>query len=148
MRLCILLALALLAGCATPADEPTPAPTVDPTSEPGGTELVITPIEARVALVERPAVGVPPTTLAIEPARVEVKEDQRVKLVVSNEGNGPHNLVIEGLDVETETLEAGATTELEFVAQDRGTYRMYCSIGGSGPSGHDAQGMRGEFAVS
>jgi uncharacterized cupredoxin-like copper-binding protein len=150
VRPLMVLAVALaLSGCAQPAEEgPSPPASNASDDAPADVGTGITPVELAISLVERPAAGVPPSTMGLDPGRLEVREDQRVRLVVTNGGEVPHNLVIEGLDVATETLGAGESTEVEFVAQEKGEYVMYCAVGGDGPTGHRAQGMSGTFVVA
>ena len=124
--------------------EATPTPTATPTPDMGAMQGV----EKSLSLVERPAVGVPPMTMGIDPARLELMEDQPVKLTVTNAGQASHSLTIEGLDVATDTIGPGESVIVEFVPQEKGTYKMLCPIGGSSPAGHEMQGMVGEVVVA
>lgn len=147
MRALILLSIALvLAGCANnadPSDDANATPTATPAMPGGGATAV------SVSLVDRtPGVGIPPTTMGISPATLELVAGQLVNLTVTNDGAGPHDLVIEGLDVATESIPPGESVTVEFTPMEAGTYKMYCSIGGDAPTGHDAQGMHGEVVVS
>lgn len=143
MRLLVLLVvLTLFAGCTS--DEPsTTAPTPTPTPTP-----MTDAVAASVDLVREPGVGVPPTTLGIRPARLELAAGILVNLTVNNADTAGHDLVIEGLDVATENIAGGASASLLFAPSEPGTYRMYCSVGGDGPLGHAAQGMTGEVVVA
>lgn len=144
MRTAILLVLTLLfTGCAS--EEPGPT---TPTPETPTPATNMTAAALAVSLVDRtPGVAVPPTTMGIEPAQLTLRVGERVNLTVTNDGQSVHNLVIEGLGVQTDDLDAGASQSIEFTPTEAGTYRMYCSIGGESPVGHDAQGMHGEVLV-
>lgn len=146
MRLVILtLAVVVLSGCAATQDAPsTPSPSSN-TSAPGETPAAV-PVE--VALHNDPGVGVPPTTMGIDPATLELSLGVPVNLTVTNRGTGVHNLVIEGLDIATDNIEAGASVSIEFTPMEAGTFAMYCSIGGDAPVGHRGQGMAGEVVVA
>lgn len=141
----LLLSLAL-AGCAT-NDPGAPDANVTPTP-PSPFDLDITPENVTLSFFEAPGVGVPPTTMGISPATLELMEDKPYLLVLTNDGQAPHNLVIEGLDVDTETFGPGETLEVELLPQERGEYVMYCAVGGDGPTGHRAQGMEGTVTVA
>lgn len=147
--LVLLLSVLVLAGCASndaPADD-APA-TTTPAPDAASEGATLAPVALAISLVERPAVGVPPTTMALDPAHLEAPAGARVVLTVTNDGQGPHNLVIDGLDVATDTLAPGDSVEVEFVAGEAGEYAMYCAVGGDGPMGHRAQGMAGTFVVA
>lgn len=143
MRAFLLAAALLLAGCTSPDDAP-----ADATNETGSGDAPMARAAALSLFDRSPGVGVPPTTMGIDPAVLELAVGQFVNLTVTNDGNTGHDLVIEGLDVATETIPPGGSTSVEFTPIEAGSYRMYCSIGGDGPVGHDAQGMHGEVVVS
>ncbi len=63
-------------------------------------------------------------------------------LHVSNDGAGTHNLVIEGTDLKTSDLAAGASEPFELDGLAAGSYTMFCDI-----PGHREQGMEAELTV-
>lgn len=143
--LLLLVAVALFAGCA--AD--TPSTTTTPEGADGDTNTLPPAVAAAVSLFDRtPGVGVPPTTMGIDPATLELSVGVPVDLTVTNDGASVHNLVIDGLDVATDDLDAGASATATFTPLEAGDYVMYCSIGGDGPLGHRAQGMVGTVTVA
>lgn len=145
-----LLVLSLaLAGCATD-QETTPTPDeAAPTPDADTTTDANTPAPVRLAinLVDRPGVGVPPTTMALEPSRLEAPVNARVLLTVTNSGQNPHDLHVDGLDAHTDVLAPGQSAELEFTTGPAGEHPMWCTVGGDGPTGHRTQGMSGTFVV-
>lgn len=158
--LAFLLPLVLLAGCVETlrAPDPETAPTAaTPGGTPGGGATggegggagAGEPVEVAVALVDAtPSPAAPSAIYGISPAKLELRAGVPVSLTVTNEGRGSHDLVIEGLDVQTEMLQAGASQTIVFTPVEAGTYRMYCSIGKGSPVGHDERGMNGEVVVS
>jgi len=72
---------------------------------------------------------------------IKVKEGDRVKIVFTNSG-GFHDWVIDEFDVSTPQIETGETVEVEFVADKKGTFEYYCSVGS-----HRQLGMRGNLVV-
>lgn len=138
-------ALALAAGCASSNDD---AP-ADNSSATDDTTTTTPPVAVSLSLIDRtPGIGVPPTTMGIDPSSIELAVGVPVNLTVSNNGNSGHDLVIDGLDVATESIAPGESFSIEFTPAEAGTYRMYCSVGGGTPLSHDMQGMNGEVVVS
>lgn len=143
-----LLAALLLAGCAANDAEEAPPAANETDDDDADMGLDIEPEPVAISLFERPAVGVPPTTMGISPATLSWMEDKPYLLQITNDGQSPHDLVIEGLDADTDTIASGDTLDLEVIPQERGEYAYYCSVGGDGPSGHRAQGMQGTLTVA
>ena len=79
----------------------------------------------------------------LDPAEVTAKAGQ-ITFELSNEGNEPHNLEVEGNGVEevSETIDGGAKTSFA-VDLEPGTYEIYCAIGA-----HKELGMEGELTVN
>jgi plastocyanin len=79
---------------------------------------------------------------AIDPAEPTVAAGT-VTFEISNDGQSPHNIEIEGNGIEelSDTFEPGASGELT-VELEPGTYEMYCAIGN-----HRDLGMDGEVTV-
>ena len=75
------------------------------------------------------------------PEEIRVKQGQTVKVIFSNE-EGEHDFVLDEFNVKTPTIEAGETAEVEFVADKKGTFEYYCSVGQ-----HRQMGMVGNLIV-
>ncbi len=66
----------------------------------------------------------------------------RVKLVIKNEGSIEHNFVIEGANVEVDSIQAGQSKEVT-VTLKPGTYTVVCNI-----PGHQEAGMKTTLTVA
>ena len=88
------------------------------------------------------SVSISETEFALDPSDA-TSGAGAVSFDVTNDGQIPHNLEVEGNGVEevTETIEPGGSATLD-VELEPGTYKIYCSIGD-----HEAQGMVGELTV-
>lgn len=95
------------------------------------------------------ATNQPPTTKEItvvgneysfSPSSIAVKGGEPVRIVFKNEGESIHNLVIQGLNKQTNTIGSGQVDVLEFTAPVSGIYDFICSVGD-----HRAKGMTGKF---
>lgn len=144
----LLLASLLLAGCFGGSEATPPVDDRADESTNDSSDMTLAPVALAISLIERPGVGIPPSTMALDPNMLEAKVGDRVVLTITNNGQAPHNLVIEGLDVDTDTISTGESLDVEFVAQEKGEFVMYCAVGGDSPTGHRAQGMEGTFVVS
>lgn len=119
---------------------PTPASTQTPTVETGQpTETTPTTQAPISGVTEISVVG---TEFNFNPASISVKADEKVKIAFKNNGRAPHNLVIEGLNTGTKTINGGQTDVIEFTAPSSGTYTFFCSI-----PGHRASGMEGNLKI-
>jgi plastocyanin len=80
---------------------------------------------------------------ALNPADPTVKAGQ-VTFNVTNDGQAPHALEVEGPggEVETQTLDAGGAEMLAVDLSEPGTYEMYCPVGN-----HRQMGMEGQVTV-
>lgn len=87
-------------------------------------------------------VDVSAVDFAFEPADISV-EPGAVAFALANEGSAPHALAIEGngVDVSSDTIDAGASTTLETELEE-GTYEIYCPVGD-----HRDRGMVGALTV-
>ena len=88
-------------------------------------------------------VAVSETDFAIDPANPTVQAGT-VTFEVTNDGQAPHNLEVEGEGIEEELeadLEAGESGTLTVELQP-GTYEWYCPVGN-----HAEMGMEGELTV-
>jgi cytochrome c oxidase subunit II len=77
-----------------------------------------------------------------EPAKIEVTEGERVRLVVKS-GDGVHGFQIEKFNVNKLIPRGGQTVNIDFVASAPGTYEILCSE--ECGDGHDA--MSGTLVV-
>lgn len=73
---------------------------------------------------------------------ITVKEGQTVRLTFVND-SGFHDFVIDEFEgAQTEQIQGGESQTIEFVADQKGTFFFYCSVGQ-----HRVLGMEGEFIV-
>jgi plastocyanin len=122
-----------IAGCGGDDDddgeggEATPAATATAPSGGGGGETVDMSL----------------TDFALNPADPTVKPGT-VTFNVTNDGQAPHALEVEGPgeEVETDTLSAGGSAKLTVDLNQPGTYEMYCPVGN-----HREMGMEGQVRV-
>lgn len=76
------------------------------------------------------------------PNNITVNQGDKVKIIFKNV-SGKHDLVIDEFDVKTDLLSAGGEESIEFVADKKGTFEFYCSVGN-----HRAMGMVGTLTVN
>lgn len=72
---------------------------------------------------------------------IRVKKGDRVKIVFQNTG-GTHDWVVGEFNARTPITQTGQTAEIEFVADQVGTFEFYCSVGQ-----HRQMGMVGKLIV-
>ncbi|PIR76784.1 MAG: hypothetical protein COU32_00205 [Candidatus Magasanikbacteria bacterium CG10_big_fil_rev_8_21_14_0_10_42_10] len=72
---------------------------------------------------------------------LKVKEGSTVHIDFTSEG-GFHDWKIDEFSAATERVQSGDTTSIEFVANKKGTFEYYCSVGS-----HRANGMFGTLIV-
>jgi plastocyanin len=72
---------------------------------------------------------------------ITVKEGDTVKITFKNTV-GFHDFRLDEFNVATSVLQAGQSTSVEFVANKKGSFEYYCSVGT-----HRAQGMVGTLTV-
>lgn len=82
------------------------------------------------------------TEFAFSPSTITVEAGQQVMINFQNRGSANHNLVIEGLGVNSRTIGVGSSDIVEFIAPTSGTYTFFCSV-----TGHRAAGMAGSLKV-
>ncbi len=71
-----------------------------------------------------------------------VNEGDLVRVEFTNNDSMPHNWVVDEFNAATETINQGGQASVEFVADSRGTFEYYCSVGQ-----HRAMGMYGNLIV-
>jgi cytochrome c oxidase subunit 2 len=132
----------LLAGCntATPAQNTT-EPVTEPVIEESTTTDITSETETRLADGEVQIVEVEGGSFYYKPNEIRVRKGQPVKITL-NSVDAMHDLVIDELDVKTEIVKSGESTEVEFTPNEVGDFEFYCSVGQ-----HRANGMVGTLIV-
>jgi plastocyanin len=127
------------------AKEGTPSEGVDDAMEVGGVTAAMPAPGSNVPemVVSNDAVTIDVTgkNFAFDKEVVRVKEGQTVKIVFTSE-NGFHDWVVDGFSARTAQVTTGNTSEVTFVADKKGTFEYYCSVGA-----HRANGMHGQLIV-
>jgi uncharacterized cupredoxin-like copper-binding protein len=105
------------------------------------------------------------TDFAYSPSSITVPVGKSVTLTVKNIGNVEHDFVVEKIDAATKVIQdsgsdahhahgeqpnydlhlsanAGEASIIEFIAQEPGTYKVFCTV-----EGHEEAGMIGELVV-
>ena len=77
----------------------------------------------------------------VENPDIVVNEGDRVRIEFSS-SEGFHDWVVDEFGAATEKVTAGGKSSVEFVADKKGTFEYYCSVGQ-----HRANGMKGNFIV-
>ena len=77
----------------------------------------------------------------VENPEIRVKQGDRVKIEFEST-EGFHDWGIDEFNASTEKVNPGKPTSVEFVADKKGTFEYYCSVGQ-----HRANGMAGKFIV-
>lgn len=75
-------------------------------------------------------------------ATMAVNEGDTVKITFKN-SQGFHDFVLDEFNVKTKTISSGQSEEVQFVANKKGTFEYYCSVGN-----HRAMGMVGKLTVN
>lgn len=110
--------------------------------------LVQTPSVAGVMTTSPAATSVPVVSFAVEggmyyfnPKEIRVRQGDRVKITFTNV-EGMHDLVIDEFNVRSKTIQAGESDTVEFLADKKGIFEYYCSVGK-----HRQMGMVGSLIV-
>lgn len=82
------------------------------------------------------------TEFAFSPSSITAQAGQQVIINFKNQGNAPHDLVIEGLGVRTAIIGGKQTDTIEFIAPASGSYTFFCSVGS-----HRSIGMEGSLNI-
>ncbi|MBS3072461.1 cupredoxin domain-containing protein [Candidatus Pacearchaeota archaeon] len=77
----------------------------------------------------------------VENPDIKVMQGDKVKIEFSSE-EGFHDWVLDEFNAKTERVNPGQVSSVEFVADKKGTFEYYCSVGQ-----HRANGMFGKFIV-
>ena len=83
------------------------------------------------------------TRFSFEPARIDVTEGERVRLVVTS-GDGVHGIEIKKFKVNKKIPRGGEPVTIEFVASAAGQYPILCSE----YCGKDHDAMKGVLVVN
>ncbi|MTV24757.1 multicopper oxidase domain-containing protein [Nitriliruptoraceae bacterium ZYF776] len=109
-------------------------------SGPSGDALAAAPVAAADAGDLPAQVAVELDEMTISPGQLEIAAGGTLE--ITNTGSAPHDLVVEGTDLATPMLDAGATATLALDELDAGTYLVFCSV-----AGHRAAGMEATLVV-
>lgn len=82
------------------------------------------------------------TEFFFSPSQITLKAGEKIKITFENQGGAPHNLVIDGFDVQTKIISKGQKDIIEFIASRTGKFDFFCSV-----PGHREAGMKGMFKV-
>ncbi|MFH1053915.1 MAG: cupredoxin domain-containing protein [Candidatus Woesearchaeota archaeon] len=77
----------------------------------------------------------------VEAPEIRVNEGDTVRIEFTST-DGFHDWVVDEFDAATERVNTGNSTFVEFIADKKGTFEYYCSVGQ-----HRANGMRGNLVV-
>jgi plastocyanin len=119
-------AVASQTSSSTPTASPGASPEASPAASPaaGGSALTVNAID-----------------INWEQKELSIPADTDVTITVVNKGILQHNFVVDELQVESDLLNGGETTDVTFKAP-AGTYEFYCSV-----PGHKEAGMVGTLTV-
>jgi plastocyanin len=125
MRYLAILALLLVVGCTQPATM-----TTETSTGTADVTFVITgePFKFVMDGVENPTLN--------------VKQGDRVRIDYTTT-EGFHDWKVDEFNAATGQVGAGESSSVEFVADKKGTYEYYCSVGS-----HRQMGMKGQLVVS
>jgi plastocyanin len=126
-----------------PVVSPTPTAlataTVSPSPSSSPTPLVS--VGASVTLGPVKTFTVTGKPFSFSPSEIKVKKGDMVKIIFKNT-EGIHDWVIDEFNARTPKIQAGQSAEIQFVADKKGTFEYYCSVGS-----HRQQGMKGKLIV-
>lgn len=90
------------------------------------------------------SVDVSASEFKFDPSDPQVKKAGKVKFNLTNDGQAPHALEIEGPggDVETKTINGGESASVTADLSKPGSYTFYCPVGN-----HRQMGMEGKVTV-
>jgi len=77
----------------------------------------------------------------VDNPNIIVNEGDKVRIEFAST-QGFHDWVLDEFDATTEKVNEGDSTSVEFIADKKGTFEYYCSVGQ-----HRANGMKGIFIV-
>ncbi len=116
------------------------AATTEPIAE--STELAsTTPSTENEAATDVKTIEITGQNFEFSQKEIRVNQGDTVRIVFSST-QGFHDWVIDEFEAATEQVQPGTTTEVEFVADQTGTFEYYCSVGE-----HRSLGMTGQLIV-
>ncbi len=129
----IISIIALVAATDDGDDTPSPPPGE------ASTETTVTTRPAEPEAPERSATTVEAalTEFAVELSPAEAPAGP-VTLDITNDGEAPHTLVLEGTDLKQDQLEAGESGQLDLGELEAGDYVLFCDVPGHRPAGMEA----------
>ncbi len=77
----------------------------------------------------------------IENPDIKIKQGDKVRIEFTS-SEGFHDWVVDEFNARTEKINAGGSSSVEFVADKKGTFEYYCSVGQ-----HKAKGMKGNLII-
>ncbi|MEK6855351.1 MAG: cupredoxin domain-containing protein [Nanoarchaeota archaeon] len=77
----------------------------------------------------------------IENPDIKIKQEDKVRIEFTS-SEGFHDWVVDEFNARTEKINAGGSSSVEFVADKKGTFEYYCSVGQ-----HKAKGMKGNLII-
>ena len=110
-------------------------PTASPTTSPVATSPKATPVSSVKTFT---VVG---KSFSFTPAEMTVNKGDTVKIIFQNTG-GSHDWRIDEFNAQTKVISNGQTETIQFVADKKGTFEYYCSVGT-----HRQLGMKGNLIV-
>lgn len=116
-------------------ETPNPEPAQEQSAENSGTTDTGTQLAVREFTVHGKPFSFSPSTLT-------VNKGEKVRITFVND-EGTHDLVVDGYNVRTNTIQAGQSETIEFIADKEGSFEYYCSVGS-----HRQLGMRGTLVVN
>lgn len=108
---------------------------IQPTNPPAATAT-----ESPAAMKEN-TIAVEGGMFYFKPNEIRVKKGEKVKIVFTNK-EGMHDFVIDELNVRSDRIQAGTSTQIEFTPDKIGSFEFYCSVGN-----HRQMGMKGTLIV-
>jgi len=119
-----------------PTPDPVPAPIVETIPEPAPAQNSFTTAPSEVK-----SFTVLGSNFKFSLAEIKVKQGDTVKITFKNSG-GTHDWRLDEFNAKTQILKDGQEETIEFVADKKGAFEYYCSIGS-----HRAMGMKGNLIV-
>ena len=137
----IVIVIVLIAGGAYLFTTSNGQPAVNDTTEINQQEEIVDDTQMEVD-ADTVVIEVSGANFRFNPSTITVKKGQKIK-VVFKANDMQHDFVIDKLDVRSQVVTAGNTTEVEFTPTEAGEFEYYCSVGN-----HRAQGMVGTLTVT